>query len=735
MLGYRDKNAWVMSEEDLTRWQNLLEYATAQALDEGQDEAHSHSVLSALATSIASHNTSILFGTSSSPTSSNSNVPVNTLSSPSIRLADLLLTSLASSFASDSCVQLPQSVLEFVNDAMRESYPPLPRDTMVFLWTARAVTGAVEACPRELIGSFLGEQGGVGEGVGMWIADECKAWNVGELGYDIIPLYQHILTRIQELPLTLSTLRTFASIIASPFVGRVDMPQAAKDAFREFWEATYAVMRKPREGWPEEVEMCLRAVFGNIEDKAVEETVIDPALSPAFKAVSVSTSPMAREAVSAPVTPTKTTSASSSANTMSIANEPQQCTPIRPDKVNFYTHFPLRSPKSPVPSLVPAEFSPSSHSFPGAIPLPALSVPPAEVPSPSSVARARSPSPGPSTPRKARMRLDSMSPDIFKSMHVPSSTPKHVPTTPKRSAGYDSPAKRRKIGDKEEEKENKSPSTRQLIRPSFIVATGDEERERVVKPFALGKRARKEESGGCEEMSPQKKGRVRIREPGDSADEKIVKNLLIPDPDDSFIATPPAPAKRKRVFMDAVEVPRLKDVYPQLRSTPSLNELRTPSYACSPSYQKRQTRGVTNPLVTYVARSSRKRSRASAEDDVFSVSTTFSALDDSELEIPFSDSFTLDKPPASPKELPPSDDDPHIGQVTPHCLISPVPRRSTGAKFCETDPPSDDSVMGEYASPSKDVVERKLKRLGSMTNVTTMPHGMVARMKMKPAGV
>lgn len=185
MLGYRDKNAWVMSEEDLTRWQNLLEYATAQALDEGQDEAHSHSVLSALATSIASHNTSILFGTSSSPTSSNSNVPVNTLSSPSIRLADLLLTSLASSFASDSCVQLPQSVLEFVNDAMRESYPPLPRDTMVFLWTARAVTGAVEACPRELIGSFLGEQGGVGEGVGMWIADECKAWNVGELGYDV----------------------------------------------------------------------------------------------------------------------------------------------------------------------------------------------------------------------------------------------------------------------------------------------------------------------------------------------------------------------------------------------------------------------------------------------------------------------------------------------------------------------------------------------------------------------
>ena len=179
LVDCRDKNAWEMDKEDLLRWNGLLEYATAQALDEGQDEENEHTVLSELAASIASHNTSLMFNTSPLPANSTA------LSSPPTRLADFLLTALTSSFSAGSCTQLPQSVLEFVNDAMREFYPPRPRDTMVFLWTARAVTCAVEACPRELIEPLLGGEGGIGEGVSVWIADECKAWSVDQLGYDV----------------------------------------------------------------------------------------------------------------------------------------------------------------------------------------------------------------------------------------------------------------------------------------------------------------------------------------------------------------------------------------------------------------------------------------------------------------------------------------------------------------------------------------------------------------------
>ena len=62
----------------------------------------------------------------------------------------------------------------------------------------------------------------------------------------------------------------------------------------------------------------------------------------------------------------------------------------------------------------------------------------------------------------------------------------------------------------------------------------------------------------------------------------------------------------------------------------------------------------------------------------------------------------------SPKaELPSSDDDPHLGQVTPRHLISPVLRRLSGSKWSSNveDPPSDDSV----GSPTKGVVERRLR--------------------------
>jgi hypothetical protein len=270
-----------------------------------------------------------------------------------------------------------------------------------------------------------------------------------------------------------------------------------------------------------------------------------------------------------------------------------------------------------------------------------------------------------------------------------------------------------------------------------MVATDDEETDWVVKPFTLGKRARMNEIGGREGMTPQKKGRVTRRESGDSEDEKMVERLVIPDSDD-LSAAAPAPAattkKHKRVFMDAVEIPRLKDVYPKLKSSASLVSLRelcTPSHLSSPLHEKGQLRSATQAVKTYAGGSSRKRSRASTED-VFSISTTSLVLQDSEPEIPFSDSFTLDNTPASPKEeLPSSDDDPRIGQVTPHRLISPIPRRSLRAKVYEIDPPSDDSVMGGCTSPSKEVVERKLKRLGSLTNMITAPYSIVARMNAK----
>ncbi|KAG6821876.1 hypothetical protein H0H92_000376 [Tricholoma furcatifolium] len=64
-----------------------------------------------------------------------------------------------------------------------------------------------------------------------------------------------------------------------------------------------------------------------------------------------------------------------------------------------------------------------------------------------------------------------------------------------------------------------------------------------------------------------------------------------------------------------------------------------------------------------------------------------------------------------------SDDDPRLGQVTPYHLISPELRRAQAGLRME-DPPSDDSVLG--SSPSKALVERKLRRMGSGSASTTV---------------
>jgi len=65
-----------------------------------------------------------------------------------------------------------------------------------------------------------------------------------------------------------------------------------------------------------------------------------------------------------------------------------------------------------------------------------------------------------------------------------------------------------------------------------------------------------------------------------------------------------------------------------------------------------------------------------------------------------SDDSIFSKSPAKPQQLS-SDDDPHLGQVTPHRLISPAVRRAKTIDIY--DPPSDDSLG---SSPSKGLGHR-----------------------------
>ncbi|RDB15244.1 hypothetical protein Hypma_004765 [Hypsizygus marmoreus] len=666
---FMDGYSFDLKQEDQDQWCELLEHGIAKALDYGYD---SFTVLSTLTHVVSTTN-------HASPTAAAS----------CIRLVEFVMSHVAKEIA--DARELPESVLEFVNDVLREAYPPPPRLNQTFMWAGRAVSDVVAACPGEMVRALLEA---LAESMIVWIEDAERAWNVEDLEYDIITLYQNILVRIQELRLSADTLRTFATVIGAPFSGRMEMRAVAAEAFKDFWEATYAHLAEPAKGWPDEIKNCIQAVFGNgdsIEESKPEEscgssTELDPSpLAAPFCASPASITQNSRTLVvsTRPSTPTTPTASTSSASLS---------TPPRPHKPSIYsfTQLPVHSPTSPMPSSISV-----SH----ALPIPALSI---------SVSQ-------PQTPRR-------------------------TPRSPRHGS-----AKRRRLEDGD--KENESPSSRVHIRsvaerialrsPEHVWVDG------MAKSVALGKRKVSDgQYGGDERPSPSKKGRkvvvytVDVEE--DSEDERIVEASLVEkcdSTDDAFAAaspTPhscssskdldltllpfPIPKKRKRgVFMESVEVPHFDQVYPRLRSCSSFDSallgLRTPSSTRS----TRQTRSASKAATaassstpwllhttTNINDSSRKRRRASAEDIFSSSPIRVLKYHDPKPQ------SKLVKSPGGSSELS-SDDDPHIGQVTPHHLISPELLRSRGRY---EDPPSDDSVMP--ASPSRDIVQRRLQRLGSL---------------------
>ncbi|KAF9465816.1 hypothetical protein BDZ94DRAFT_1253254 [Collybia nuda] len=647
---FMDANSWDLSKEDVTRWQALLEHAVAKALDYGVDAI---TVLDTLVTSIAQHNAPI----SSSPSLIHSIEAPRWSSSgrTATRLVELLLSYLAPHLADTQ--EMSEGLVDFVSETLREAYPPTPRDTPVYLWAARAVMQLIEHCPETHIVAVLTS---ISDGLGIWIGDECKAWTVQELEYDILPLYQHVLLRIQSLPLGLETLQTFAALIESPFSGREDMPSPAVDAFRDFWEIAYVRMEQPKEGWPAEICNCLRVAMGiatpAIFDNGKELLVPHPKLAAAFcpsPSPALSTSSIEAIVSNSPRPSTPTPSTPSTFTSVSCTSTPSRPgSPVRSSSIPFPSRSPVGSPQR----------TPGTPTY---------------------------------TPRSAHRSLLS--------------------------------SKRRKLGDGD--KENRSPAIALPIRSveERISMRTAEDRAWVTKPFMLGKRRFEEEELDEDQPSPLKKGKKLDLFSDDSEDELDVNTDLVATSSivedvftskffspfkttssvDLFLFTPPK--KRKRVFMEAVEVPTLREVYTRLKCTTSLESLRATPSSLFPSarHMCSVTREPASTRILASDGSSRKRRRASAED-IFSSSPLHP------LEAPRSDSFSLTpvKTWNSP-DFPSSDDDPHFGQVTPHRIISPKLRRAQGTHF--EDPPSDDSTI--LASPSRDLAERRLQRLGSLNGL------------------
>jgi hypothetical protein len=96
----------------------------------------------------------------------------------STRVADLLMSHLDMPDAR----QIPDAVMEFVNDTLRSSYPPEPRNKVTSMWMIRSLTRVIETCPSELAMNLLET---VQDGMCTWISDEYQALNPEEYAFDV----------------------------------------------------------------------------------------------------------------------------------------------------------------------------------------------------------------------------------------------------------------------------------------------------------------------------------------------------------------------------------------------------------------------------------------------------------------------------------------------------------------------------------------------------------------------
>ncbi|KAJ7195448.1 hypothetical protein GGX14DRAFT_676580 [Mycena pura] len=557
---------WELSDADYELWEIFLGYGIDKALDYGLEAG---AVLDFVASSIAKDYNPTSTGTS--------------------RIADVLLSQLPV----EDMRELPEAFFELINDTLRSSYPPEPRNKQQAIWTLRSVVRTVEQCPLELVLDLLQL---LGDGLCTWLSDAHQTLSESEYAYDqrlflnggLLPnislvhfatkigstfavdawpqgtkrkgvnahfwdcgsrfrgtlhetvnLYEVILMKIKYLPIKLKVLES---------VGRIE------SVFKE----TYAHFPVPKRGWPAEIQGCLG------------EQVVDPwdqlTLSPAFRGPQEVSASGKEVPVGSPYklhdARFRSVSPEIEETSGAVSRKVESCRPVTPTTPTDNLSLPARA------STSASQTSPASPASPLYAPYP-----------PSS----------PATPKRTPLRL------------VSGSRP--------------SPSKRRKL----ENKENESPR-------AFIM---DAASPRVAQEVAVSKKHASSDRG--EEERPYKRIRLdgallggegsairtvaKAKDSGvEEEEERLVAFTLVVEREQSQAGAPkfldekmtPPSKKRKKFILDAVEVPSVREVYfgmsPKQKQEQVETRTRTTSMAAG-----RIPASRIQPI-------SRKRSRDSDED-------------------------------------------------------------------------------------------------------------------------
>ncbi|CAA7269092.1 unnamed protein product [Cyclocybe aegerita] len=703
---FTDRHAWTISSNDFVVWEDLLSFTNNKALDHGIDTC---TVLDTTASFVSCFQTP------------------GALPDASTRLVDLLFSHLDAADMRD----VPLNLLELASETMRATYPPEPRNKPVMMWLARSLMTVIEHCPEELCLRLLQS---LQEGLCLWLGDECKVWTEDDILYDIIPLYQHILVSIQVLPSTLSTLKALGSILASIFRTRV--PPLAAEAFVEYWKLEYAQVPAPTAGWPEPIRHSLRSVGllpPEVDEQASSSSTVCPS-TPLAATFSLPPAPFpSSSSAGSSCFSTPTRSPSSKRDPLSQIPSPQR--PQKPFGVGAYPAVPS-SPVSPLRSRRSSTSSTSSSRSHRRVPL--------------------------------------------------------SPVQPRHS-----PLKRRRLNAKDEEsdeedKENSNADTPSRINGPKLVSVAEriaqilKQPKGTPSPVANAKKRRLEEEkeeGVKETPVSAKRLKTKMRPKCVSVKKAVVPaTVAVPFPSvESAAETQTQDVLSVVQSRPTVPLPKRKredgiigvSVAPKVHSTSLDGQAITTPRKIDLTKVARLRRSVSIPeslLLTLGSAAPRKRKRTesdigrSSDQPLPSIQQLADSQQGQQTPTPLGGrTMTLGKRHAIPTGMwrtcsapvsmtlqlsddlaqdamdaptPSSDDDPHLGQVTPHHLISPVMQRkgfgavrtpSLKGLFGDDDddedvemPGSDDSAASddsadsnESDSPTKEFVSRQLRRMGS----------------------
>jgi hypothetical protein len=150
-----DVTTWDLSNDDFEFWDDFLCYVINQTLDQG---VASTTVIDNVVDAIA-HCRCPTFASST-------------------RIADLLISHLDML----DMHQIPNSLLEFLDDVLQSTYPPEPRNKITSMWMIRSLTRLIDTCPAEIVHDLLER---LQKGLSIWISDELGILNKEEYTYDV----------------------------------------------------------------------------------------------------------------------------------------------------------------------------------------------------------------------------------------------------------------------------------------------------------------------------------------------------------------------------------------------------------------------------------------------------------------------------------------------------------------------------------------------------------------------